>query len=419
MKNSRLLTIFVIVFVDLLGFGLILPLLPYYAESYGATPTVVGLLVASYAAAQLIGAPILGRLSDRYGRRPVLLLSVFGTVVSLLFLALADGIGRGIASLFALEPVNLIIVGVLFFSRMLDGLTGGNISVAQAYITDVTDEQNRARGLGLIGAAFGLGFIIGPVAGGALSQFGYNVPAFAAAGIAFFNLLQIFFLLPESLSTERRDELAQRPKPPFTLSALFQALKRPKVGPLLHVRLFFGLAFATFQTIFALYAQAIGLEARTTGFVLGYVGLLAVITQGGLIGVLTRRFRENALLISGLWVMGGSLLGWAFTRSLLPLLILLLPLAVSGGILNTVIQSAISKSVSREEVGGILGLSASLEAATRVIAPTLGGFLMQNLGVWAPGVFTALLMAWTVTFAYRRIIRPGRIERLGVGASHA
>ncbi len=419
MKNSRLLTIFVIVFVDLLGFGLILPLLPYYAESYGATPTVVGLLVASYAAAQLIGAPILGRLSDRYGRRPVLLLSVFGTVVSLLFLALADGIGRGIASLFALEQVNLIIVGVLFFSRILDGLTGGNISVAQAYITDVTDEQNRARGLGLIGAAFGLGFIIGPVAGGALSQFGYNVPAFAAAGIAFFNLMQIFFLLPESLSTERRDELSQRPKPPFTLSALFQALKRPKVGPLLHVRLFFGLAFATFQTIFALYAQAIGLEARTTGFVLGYVGLLAVITQGGLIGVLTRRFRENALLISGLWVMGGSLLGWAFTRSLLPLLILLLPLAVSRGILNTVIQSAISKSVSREEVGGILGLSASLEAATRVIAPTLGGFLMQNLGVWAPGVFTALLMAWTVTFAYRRIIRPGRIERLGVGASHA
>ncbi len=419
MKNSRLLTIFVIVFVDLLGFGLILPLLPYYAESYGATPTVVGLLVASYAAAQLIGAPILGRLSDRYGRRPVLLLSVFGTVVSLLFLALADGIGRGIASLFALEPVNLIIVGVLFFSRMLDGLTGGNISVAQAYITDVTDEQNRARGLGLIGAAFGLGFIIGPVAGGALSQFGYNVPAFAAAGIAFFNLLQIFFLLPESLSTERRDELAQRPKPPFTLSALFQALQRPKVGPLLHVRLFFGLAFATFQTIFALYAQAIGLEARTTGFVLGYVGLLAVITQGGLIGVLTRRFRENALLISGLWIMGGSLLGWAFTRNLPTLLILLLPLAVSGGILNTVIQSAISKSVGREEVGGILGLSASLEAATRVIAPTLGGFLMQNLGVWAPGVFTALLMAWTVTFAYRRIIRPGRIERLGVGASHA
>ncbi len=419
MKNSRLLTIFVIVFVDLLGFGLILPLLPYYAEAYGATPVVVGFLVASYAAAQLIGAPLLGRLSDRYGRRPILLLSVFGTLVGFLLLALAEPIGRGIAALIASEQVNFFIIGVLFLSRVLDGLTGGNISVAQAYIADVTDEQNRARGLGLIGAAFGLGFIIGPAAGGALSQFGYNVPAFAAAAIALFNLTQIFFFLPESLSNERREALAQQPKPPFTLTALLQALQRPKVGPLLHVRLFFGLAFATFQTVFALFAQAIGLQAQTTGFVLAYVGILAVITQGGLIGVLTRRFRENALLISALWVMGGSLLGWAFTRNLSALLVLLLPLAVSGGILNTVIQSAISKAVSREEVGGILGLAASLEAMSRVVAPTLGGFLIQNIGVWAPGVFTALLMVWTLTFTYRRIIHPGRTERAKAETSHA
>lgn len=419
MKNSRLLTIFVIVFIDLLGFGLILPLLPYYAEEYGATPTLVGLLVASYAAAQLLGAPILGRLSDRYGRRPILLLSVFGTFLSLLLLGLADPLGRAIAGGVSAQQANLFILAMLFFSRVLDGLTGGNISVAQAYIADVTDEQNRARGMGIIGAAFGLGFIIGPAAGGALSRFGYSAPAFAAAALSFLNLLQIFLLLPESLSAERREELAQRPKAPFTLSALWHALQRPKVGPLLHVRLFFGLAFATFQTVFALFAQAIGLQAQTTGFVLAYVGLLAVITQGGLIGVLTRRFRENALLISALWVMGGSLLGWAFTRNLVALLILLLPLAVSGGILNTVIQSAISKAVSREEVGGILGLAASLEALTRVIAPTLGGFLLQNLGVWAPGIFTALLMVWTVTFAYRRIIHPGREERLKAEASHA
>lgn len=419
MKNSRLLTIFVIVFVDLLGFGLILPLLPYYAESYGATAGVVGLLVASYAAAQLLGAPLLGRLSDRFGRRPILLVSVFGTFIGFLLLALAEPIGRGMATLFSVAQANLFIVGVLFLSRILDGLTGGNISVAQAYIADVTDESNRARGLGLIGAAFGLGFIIGPAVGGALSQFGYSVPAYAAAAIALLNLLQIFFLLPESLSTEQRETIAQRPRPPFTLKALWQALQRPKVGPLLHVRLFFGLAFATFQTVFALFAQAIGIEARTTGFILAYVGILSVITQGGLIGLLTRRFRENALLISALWIMGGALLGWAFTRNLTTLLILLLPLAISGGILNTVIQSAISKSVSREEVGGILGLAASLEAITRVIAPTVGGFLIQSVGVWAPGVFTALLMAWTVAFAYRRIVRPGRSERLQMESSHA
>jgi len=411
MKNSRLLTIFAIVFVDLLGFSLILPLLPYYAESYGATPVIVGLLVASYAAAQLIGAPLLGRLSDRYGRRPVLLVSVVGTLAGFLLLGFADPLGRFLSTLVAPQAANWLILGVLFASRILDGLTGGNITVAQAYIADVTDEQNRAKGLGLIGAAFGLGFIIGPAVGGALSQLGYNIPAFVAALVAFLNLMAIFFFLPESLTAERREVALLQKRPSFSLKALTQALKQPKVGPLLHVRFFYGLAFATFQSIFALYAQSIGLSPQTTGYVLAYVGLLSVIVQGGLIGVLTARFRENWLVITGLWLMAGSLLAWAFTTSLWPLLVVMIPLSLSGGVLNTVIQSAISKSVSREEVGGILGIAGSLEAVTRVIAPSVGGYLLQNLGVWAPGVFSALLMAWAVSFAYRRIILPTHRER--------
>lgn len=414
MKNSRLLTIFLIVFVDLLGFSLILPLLPYYAEAYGATPTVVGLLVASYAAAQFIGAPILGRLSDRYGRRPVLLLSVAGTLLGFLLLGLADPIGRLLAGRIAPDAASAFIIATLFFSRILDGLTGGNITVAQAYIADVTDEQNRAKGLGLIGAAFGLGFIIGPAVGGALSQWGYSLPAFIAAAVSFMNLAAIFFLLPESLTPERRSAAAASRRPPFSLKALVQALKRPKVGPLLHVRFFYGLAFATFQSIFALYAQAIGLTSQTTGYVLAYVGVLSVVVQAGLIGPLTRRFRENWLLITGLWLMAGALLAWAFTGSLGILLAVILPLALAGGVLNTVIQSAISKSVSREEVGGTLGIAASLESITRVIAPTVGGFLLQKLGAWAPGVFSAVLMAWAVTFAYRRIILPRRKEAQAV-----
>jgi MFS transporter, DHA1 family, tetracycline resistance protein len=417
MKTPRLLTIFVIVFVDLLGFSLILPLLPYYAEEYGATPVIVGLLVASYAAAQLIGAPLLGRLSDRYGRRPILLVSVFGTFIGFLLLGLADPIGRSISAWAAPQAANLIIVAILFISRILDGVTGGNISVAQAYITDITDEQNRAKSLGLIGAAFGLGFIIGPAVGGTLSQWSYSLPAFVAAGVAFLNLLGIFFFLPESLTPEGIQAAAQRRRAPLTLKALFQALQRPKVGPLLHVRFFYGLAFATFQTMFALFSQKIGLASQTTGYLLAYVGVLSVIVQGGLIGPLTRRFRENWLIITGLWLMSAGLLAWAFTASLWLLVVVLLPVAFSGGVLNTVIQSAISKSVSREEVGGMLGLAASLEAISRVIAPTMGGFLLQNLGIWAPGVFSAILMAWAVTFAYRRIILPAKRERLA-GASH-
>ena len=414
MKNSRLLIIFFIVFVDMLGFSLILPLLPYYAETYGATAAVVGLLVAAYAAAQLIGAPLLGRLSDRYGRRPILLFSVAGTFVGFLLLGFADPIGRGLASIFSPSLTNVFIIGVFFLSRILDGLTGGNITVAQAYITDISDEQNRAKSMGIIGAAFGLGFIIGPATGGLLSQWGYNLPAFTAAAVSFTNLVLIYFLLPESLVGEMRDSARNRQRPPFTINALFQALKRPGVGPLLHIRFFFGLAFATFQTIFSLYAQSIGLSSQTTGYILAYVGILSVITQVALIGPLTRRFRENVLIITGLWLMGMSLLAWAFTSSLIPLLIVMLPLALSGGVLNTVIQSAISKSVSRDEVGGMLGIAASLEAFTRVIAPTVGGFLLQSLGIWSPGIFSALLIVWVIVFTYRRIIIPTNRERAAV-----
>jgi DHA1 family tetracycline resistance protein-like MFS transporter len=246
----------------------------------------------------------------------------------------------------------------------------------------------------MIGAAFGLGFIIGPATGGLLSQWGYNLPAFAAAGVSFINLGLIYFLLPESLTEELRASAALRKKPPFTVNALFESLQRPGVGPLLHIRFFYGLAFVMFQNIFSLFAQAIGLSSQTTGYVLAYVGILSVITQVGLIAPLTKRYRENVLIITGLWILGLSLLAWAFTRSLIPL------------------QSAISKSVSREEVGGMLGISSSLEAFTRVIAPTIGGLLLQNLGIWAPGVFSAVIMIWVVLFTYRRIIIPGKQNRV-------
>ena len=375
MDNKRLFSIFLVVFIDLLGFGLILPLLPYYAETFGASDTVVGLLVASYAAAQLLGAPILGRFSDRFGRRPILLLSLFGTLLGFLLLGYAN------------------TLWILFAARILDGLTGGNISVAQAYISDVTDAKNRAKGLGMIGAAFGLGFIIGPASGGLLSQWGYAVPAFVAAGLVTINLLMVSFWLPESLPPEKR-KTATAKRPAVTLSALLQALKRPFTGPLLITRFFFGLAFAIFQTIFALYAlRRFNLNAQQTGFILTYVGVLAAIVQGGLVGRLSERFRDDVLIFVSVGIMALSLLGWALAPSVAVLLIILAPTSFAGGILNTVLSSALTKAVAPQEIGGILGLSASIESATRVIAPTLGGFLLERLGAWSPGTFGAVLLA--------------------------
>jgi DHA1 family tetracycline resistance protein-like MFS transporter len=375
MNNKPLLSIILVVFIDLLGFSLVLPLLPYYAETFQAPEFVTGLLIASYAAMQLIGAPLLGRLSDRFGRRPVLLISILGTFLGFLLLGFARALW------------------VLFASRAIDGLTGGNLSVAQAYISDVTDARDRARGLGMIGAAFGLGFIIGPVTGGVLSQWGYDVPAFAAAGLAFVNLVLIYAWLPESLTEARRTQMTEN-RPPVTLSALVAALQRPFTGSLLITRFFFGLAFAIFQTIFALYALTrFSLTAAQTGYVLTYVGVLSVITQGFLVGRLSKRVREDTLIFACVALMGLSLLGWALAPSVLVLLIVIAPTAFSGGLLNTILSSTLTKAVEPQEIGGILGLSTSVESATRILAPILGGALLQQVGTWAPGIFSALVMA--------------------------
>ena len=404
MKNKALLPIFLIVFVDLLGFSLILPLLPYYAKTFGATPLVTGLLVAIYAAAQLVGAPLLGRLSDRYGRRPLLLVSIFGSFLGFLLLAAAEPLSR-LATGAAVQ--NSLALGLLFLSRFVDGLTGGNLSIAQAYISDVTDAKSRAQGLGLIGAAFGLGFIIGPAAGGALSQLGYGAPALAAAALSLFNLLSVAFRLPESLSAEKRLAIAKQPRAGFSPRALWQALQRPQVGPLLHTRFFFALAFSLFQTIFALYALArFNLSSRDTGFVLTYVGFLSVLVQGFAVGRLTRRFSESRLIFAGVVLMAVSFVGWALAPNVPALLIVLVPTSLAGGVLNTVINSALTKSVPPVEIGGTLGLAASSESLTRVISPTLGGLLLQNLGPAAPGIFGALVLAPLAYFVWRKLVTP-------------
>ena len=385
MNNKSLFSIIVVVFIDLLGFSLILPLLPYYAETFQASEFVTGLLVASYAAAQLIGAPVLGRLSDRFGRRPLLLASVFGTFVGFLLLGFAN------------------TLWMLFAARVIDGFTGGNLSIAQAYITDVTDAKDRSKGLGLIGAAFGLGFIIGPVTGGLLSQFGYAVPAFAAAAMSFANLALIYFWLPESLTAEKRASATDK-KPAFSLSALLTALQRPFTGSLLVTRFFFGLAFAIFQTIFSLYALTkFNLTATETGYVLTYVGLLSVITQGFLVGRITAKFREDILIVACVALMAVSLIGWALAPSVFALLVILTPTALSGGILNTLLSSTLTKAVSPQEVGGILGLSASVESATRIFAPVIGGALLQQVGTWAPGAFGAIVMVGVFAYVFVKI----------------
>ena len=389
MKDRRLLIIFGIVLVDMLSFSLVLPLLPYYAREFGANALVTGLIASAYPLAQVIAAPILGRLSDAYGRKPILMLSIAGTVAALILLGLAN---------------SLLL---LFLSRVVDGLTGGNISVAQSYMADITKPEERGKAFGLVGAAFGIGFILGPVTGGLLSQYSYALPAFVAAGLATCNLLLVAFVLPESLSPERRAEVRAEPAKGFALSELGSTLSLPRVGPLMTVRIVIGFTFAVFEGGFSLWAaQAIGLPAWENGLVLGYVGVLSVIIQLGLIGPLTRRFSDGRLVVGGTALAAASLTLWGFSPNVWVLLLILPPLSLGMAVTNTIVGSALTKSVYPDEVGGIIGLSTATGSLTRIPAPFVAGALLQVVPAgWAPGVVAGVLTAAVLPFAYQRLIR--------------
>src|SRR6266481_688737 len=295
MKRSPLVVIFTTVFIDLVGFGIVIPVLPFYAEGsrFNATPRTVGLLFASYSLMQLIFAPILGRLSDKYGRRPVLLISIIGTGIGFLILGLAK------------------TLTMLFVGRILDGITGGNISTAQAYIADITTKENRAKGMGIVGAAFGLGFVFGPAIGGLLSRWGINVPFLFAAGLAFANATLLYFVLPETVT---KDHPARTSAATGRLSQLLKALKQSKLAVILTIYFLFVVAFSVMTSSFALFTMfRFGYDAHSTGWLFVYVGIIGAIIQGGLIGRLVKRFGESSLIVAGALLFSLSLVAIPFT----------------------------------------------------------------------------------------------------------
>lgn len=392
MKTHRLAVIFAIMLVNMLALGIVVPLLPYLADSTGATELQTGLLVAAYPLSQLFGAPLLGRLSDRYGRKPVLMASVFGTAVGFVILALAGSLS------------------VLFLGRIVDGLTGGNINVAQAYITDVTDRTERGRALGLIGAAFGLGFVIGPVTGGLLAEISYATPAWLGAGLALLNMAAVALFLPESLTAEARAKRTHKRRAIFDISGFRAALAHPRVRPVLTVRTATGISFAIFETMFSLWAlTTLGFKPGQTGMFLGLLGLSSALIQGGLIGRLTKRFSDDALLMTAILVSGVCLGAWGFVRSVPLLLVIIPPLAFGLAVGQTMMTSILSKSVAREEVGSMLGVQTSIMSLTRVIAPIIGGFLLENTTPWAPGLLAGVLTLAVAPFAWKSLcLVPGR-----------
>ena len=364
MKRSPLIVIFTTVFIDLVGFGIVIPVLPFYAEgtAFNATPRMVGLLFASYSIMQLIFSPILGGLSDKHGRRPVLLLSIIGTGIGFLVLGLAK------------------TVLMLFIGRILDGITGGNISTAQAYIADITTKENRAKGMGLIGAAFGLGFIFGPAIGGILSQWGIHVPFFFAAALCFANAVLLYFRLPETVTA---DHPAKHKAGGRSWRQVANALKQPRLGFVLIIYFLFIVAFSIMTTSFSLYTMfRFGYDAQHTGYLFAYVGLIAVIIQGGLIGRLVKRFGELPLVIFGAFCFAISFFAVPFVG---PAAGGLAGLLIGGGVFSMgnslatpALTSLASKSVDASQQGVVLGVTQSTASLARAVGPSLAAVLISS-----------------------------------------
>ena len=326
---SPLGIVFTTVVIDLVGFGIVLPILPLWAETFGASPVQIGLITASYAVMQLLFAPVWGRLSDRYGRRPIILVSLAGSALSALLIGVAG---------------TLLVV---FLARLLQGIAGASYAAAQAYVADVTTEKERARGMGMIGAAFGLGFVLGPAFGAIFSAVDARLPFFVAAGLAAANWLIAYRRLPESL----RPGVAAAPAPRFGL--VRRALSSRELAPLVWLSFVATFAFVGMESTFALFGERrFDYDAVQMGFLFTYIGVLAAFGQGVLVGRVVARWGEVRVMIAGLIGTAVGLAVVAVAHDLWVLLVGLALLAVPSGLVFATTTALISLTAGEPRAGG-------------------------------------------------------------------
>ena len=384
--------LFLIVLIDLIGFGIIIPLLPFYAEHFDAGPDVVALLMATYSFTQLLAAPLWGRMSDRLGRRPVLVASLAGAVVSYVWLGFAD-------SLWA-----------LFAARAMGGLMAGNISAAFAYVADVTTPADRARGMGRIGAAFGLGFIIGPAVGGLLAgpdpaTADFQLPALAAAGLSLAAFILAVALLRESLSPAVRARLAGQPAE-RRLASFAEVLRRARIGLLIGLTFLTTFVFAGMEATFAMWSERqLGWGPEHNGYLFAFVGLLSAAVQGGLVGRLARRFGEARLIVQGAAALAVGLVLVPFAESVAMLLVAMVFLVYGFSVSTPSLNSLISLQVGEDEQGRVLGVTRSVSTLARVVGPAWAGFLFSTLGRHGPYFGGAVVMIGVLVLGFRVLRR--------------
>lgn len=427
-QRKAIAIVFAIVFVDLLGFGILIPVIPLYARSYGATEFTASLLIAAYSAFQFLFAPVLGRISDVRGRRPVLLLSLFGSVVAWTLFGLADVVPR--TGILVLGPL-----GVLFLARILAGAMGGNIATAQAYVADVTPPEDRAKGLGLLGAAFGLGFVAGPALGAVLSSgpavelarwalpgfvpvSEFSVPSFGAAAITALNLVAAALVLPESRPPAERSA-ADSTAGGFIgrvrdrVGTLYEAATAEVLGVLIVAFFVASFAFSALESQFIFFTNdTFGYGTSANAVLLTYLGVVIAVVQGGLIGPLTDRFGEYRLAIAGgaiqvvtlamvplspvvgsLFPDVGPLSGAlpVLPPGVIALVAVLTVLSFGNAITNVSLNTLVSRGADADDQGGAFGLTQSAGSLARTFGPSLAGFLYTAFGAWVPFVVAGLL----------------------------
>jgi MFS transporter, DHA1 family, tetracycline resistance protein len=354
-------------------------LLPFYAETFGATPVVIGLLFAVFSVCQLVAAPALGDLSDRYGRRPILIFSLAGTVVSFVMMALAHSLT------------------MLFLARIVDGLSGGNISTARAYVADVTEPKDRARAYGLIGAAFGLGFILGPALSGILSTISYTAPVWAAAIITLVATGVAWAWLPETVHRAHAGTGM-----PFKY--LPELIKRAGLRRMLAIDFMYWFAFAVFQTTFALFAaRRFGFNVSQTGYFFAAFGVLGAVVQGGLIRPIVQRFGDIDTFRVGLVCAAVGLVGSTLAHSVTTLSLALVPLALGIGFGHPTVASLVSRAARGDEQGRVQGTASALESLGRTVGPVWGNSSLQHVSDATPYISAAalLMMTMLLTVGYR------------------
>jgi MFS transporter, DHA1 family, tetracycline resistance protein len=368
--------VFTTVLIDLIGFGIVIPLMPLYAETFGASPTEIGLLTASFALMQLLFAPLWGRLSDRMGRRPVILASLVGTAVAGLIFGLAGALW------------------LLFLARILDGISGASYGAAQAYVADVTSPEERAHGMGLIGAAFGIGFVIGPAIGALFAAIDPRVPFFFASGLALANFALAWKRLPES----RRADAA--PTTYSRLALLKASLASRSLAPLVWLSFVGTFGFVAMETTFALLgARRFDFGLVEIGLVFTFIGVVAAVTQGGLVRPLVKRKGEWPVLRAGLVMTAASLALLAVAEELWMLFPVLALLALGSGLVFPTVTTLVSRRAPDGDQGGVLGLMASTGGLARVTSPIVATVLFQHVGVAAPYVLGAALFALCAVYA--------------------